>query len=88
MGEETTIPVIDFSLPDRQEKARRIISAMESVGFLFLDKVPGHDEKLLRKWVNWFWSFSEEKKMKIARRRYNPDNKHVRKSAGYMYMQD
>ena len=77
MEEETTIPVIDFSLPDRKEKARQIIKAMESVGFLFLDKVPGHDEKLLRKWVDWFWSFSEEKKMKIARRRYNPDNKHV-----------
>lgn len=77
MTEETVIPVIDFSSQDRQEKARQIVNAMETIGFLFLDKVPGHDEDELGKWVEWFWSFSEEKKMKIARRRYNPSNKHV-----------
>lgn len=72
------IPVIDFSSPDRREKARQIVTAMETIGFLFLDKVPGHDEDELRKWVDWFWSFSYEKKMTIARKRYNPENKHVR----------
>lgn len=77
MTEETVIPVIDFSSQDRREKAHLIVNAMETVGFLFLDKVPGHDEDELRKWVEWFWSFSGEKKMKIARRRYNPANKHV-----------
>ena len=77
MTEETVIPVIDFSWPDRREKARQIVNTMETVGFLFLDKVPGHDEDDLRKWVEWFWSFSEDKKMKIARKRYNPSNNHV-----------
>ena len=78
MAEETEIPVIDFSSPDRLQKAQEIVRAMETVGFLFLDKVPGHDEDVLRKWVDWFWSLSEEKKLKIARKRYNPENKHVR----------
>lgn len=78
MAEEIDLPVIDFSSPDRLKKAQEIVRAMETVGFLFLDKVPGHDERELRKWVDWFWSLSKEKKMKIARKRYNPMNKHVR----------
>jgi isopenicillin N synthase-like dioxygenase len=78
MAEEIDLPVIDFSSPDRLKKAQEIVRAMETVGFLFLDKVPGHDERVLRKWVDWFWSLSKEKKMKIARKRYNPTNKHVR----------
>ena len=73
-----TIPVIDFSSPNRQEKAQKIVTAMESVGFLLLDKVPGHNEQELRSWVNWFWSLSKEKKMSIARRKYNSKNRHVR----------
>ena len=75
-----TIPVIDFSSSNRQKKAQQIIIAMESVGFLFLDKVPGHDELELKKWVDWFWNLSKEKKMSVAKRRYNPKNKHVRRS--------
>lgn len=78
IASDTVIPVINFSASDRQQKARQIVRAMETIGFLFLDKVPGHDEQLLRKWSDWFWSLSKEKKMKVARKRYNPDNKHVR----------
>ena len=79
------IPVIDFSSPNRQEKAQQILTAMESVGFLFLDKVPGHDEQELKKWVDWFWSLSKEKKLSVAKRRYNRKNKHVRTSKYYIY---
>ena len=77
MAAKRTIPVIDFSSPNRHEKAQQILTAMQSVGFLLLEKVPAYNEQELRKWVDWFWSLSKEKKMSIARRKYNPRNTHV-----------
>ena len=38
-----SLSVVDFSSPDRKETASRIVHVMETVGFLYLDNVPGYN---------------------------------------------
>ena len=73
-----SIPVIDFSSADRAKTAREIVQAMETVGFLYLDNIPGYDknyeEELLR-YTKWFFTFPLEKKLQLATKKYNKSSK-------------
>lgn len=57
--EEQNLPVIDFSPnADRKGNAKRLAVAMESVGFVYLDNVPGYNEEVearLHKAAQWFF---------------------------------
>ena len=53
------------------------MDAMETVGFLSVDNVPNYDEKELRKYTDWFFALSHEKKLKVARKKYNPESSQV-----------
>ena len=73
-----SLPVVDFSSPDKKETASRIVHVMETVGFLYLDNVPGYNieaEEELMEANKWFFSLSLEKKLSVARYLYNNKNR-------------
>ena len=72
-----SLPVIDYQENDRKELARKVVHSMETLGFMFLENVPGYDEDELRWCVDFFFSLPQRKKLDIARRKYNPDSKQV-----------
>ena len=75
-----SLPVVDFSSPNREENARKLIEIMETVGFLYLDNVPGYDrcvEEELLELNKWFFNLPYNKKMEVARRMYNKTSKVV-----------
>ena len=50
-----SLPVIDFSCSDRRFSANLLVKAMETVGFVYLDNIPGYDiivEKSFKKLQN------------------------------------
>lgn len=68
------LPVIDFSSPDRLANARDLVSAMETVGFVYLDNVPGFDrdlEERLHKASDWFFSLPLEDKLRLSPKKWN-----------------
>ena len=71
-----SIPVIDFSSPDREANAKRLVAAMETVGFVYLDNVPGYnqevEEKLLKA-AKWFFTKPLAEKLKVSNRQWNKD---------------
>ncbi len=75
---EESLPVVDYSLQDRSEQARRIVEIMENLGFLFLENIPGYDEDELRWCQEFFFDvMPPEKKLQLARVMYNPESKQV-----------
>ena len=69
-----TLPVIDFPNPDRVANAKKLMGAMETVGFVYLDNVPGYDkevEKSLHKAATWFFSKSLEEKITTSSKNWN-----------------
>ena len=70
------IPAIDFSNPDRQANSKLLVQAMETVGFVYFDNVPGYnkdiEEKLLEA-SKWFFSKPLEEKLKVSCRNWNKD---------------
>ena len=70
----TSIPVIDLSDPDRQSIAKKLARIFETVGFVYLDNVPGYgkekEEKLL-KVTKWFFSLPLEEKIRCSPRKWN-----------------
>lgn len=44
-----SLPVIDFSNPDRHELAKELTKAMKVVGFVYLDNVPGYNREVEEK---------------------------------------
>ena len=73
--ETSSLPVIDYSLKDREAQAKRVVDIMSSLGFLFLENVPGYSEDDLRWCVDFFFKeMPAEKKMQVARIKYNPQN--------------
>jgi isopenicillin N synthase-like dioxygenase len=68
-----SIPVIDLSNPDREKNARELAKAMETIGFVYFDNIPGYDDKAeeaLLGAIKWFFALPLEKKMQCA-----PDKK-------------
>jgi len=41
-----SLPVIDFPNPDRHELTKELTKAMEVVGFVYLDNVPGYNKEV------------------------------------------
>ena len=69
-----SIPVINFSKPDRKANARELVKAMETVGFVYLDNVPGYNrvvEDKLLKASEWFFSLPIEEKLKVSPKKWN-----------------
>lgn len=76
--ESSSLPVIDYGERDRASQARRIVNIMSSLGFLFLENVPGYSEDDLRWCVNFFFQeMPADKKLQVARIMYNPESKQV-----------
>ena len=73
----SSLTVIDYSEKDRAKQARKIVSIMEDLGFLFLENIPGYDEDDLRWCVDFFFGLPEEKKKQVARKLWNPESKQV-----------
>ena len=70
--------MLDYSEADRNSKARQVVAAMETVGFMLLENVPGYSEDDLRWCQEFFFDvMPPEKKLEVARVKYNPANKHV-----------
>lgn len=44
-----SIPVVDFSNPDREANSKELVRAMETVGFVYLDNVPGYNSSVEKK---------------------------------------
>lgn len=71
------LPIIDMSSPDRQEKAEMLVRAMETVGFAYLDNVPGYNkdkEAELLEAVQRFYSWPLEKRLRYAPKRWNKES--------------
>lgn len=74
------IPVIDFSCADRKANAQHLVRAMETVGFLYLDNVPGFDKKreqLLHEEAKWFFSLPPDDKLMVSPKNWNKQSSNV-----------
>ena len=72
----TCIPVIDLSDSDRQGNGRKLAKAMETIGFVYLDNIPGYDEDTERgllKAAEWFFSLPLEDKIRVSPKNWNKD---------------
>ena len=75
-----SLPVIDFSSLDRQANAVQLTQAMETIGFVYLDNVPGYDrevESKLHKAAEWFFSKPLEEKITVSSKNWNKDSSGV-----------
>ena len=72
--------IIDFSSPDRLATVKELTKAMETVGFVYLDNVPGFNkevEESLHKAASWFFSLPIDEKLRMSPKKWNPDAKGV-----------
>lgn len=69
----SSLPVADFSSSDRDANARTIVHAMETVGFVQLENVPGFDEVKLQEATKWMFSMPLQQKLRVARKKFNKD---------------
>ena len=69
-----SLPIVNLSNSDRQDTAKRLVQAMETAGFVYLDNVPGFDrdaEETLLKATSWFFSQPLEEKLRCSPKRWN-----------------
>ena len=74
------LPILDFSSTDRLHNARLLTEAMETVGFVYLDNVPGYNievESRLHQAAEWFFSLPIDKKLRLSPRKWNDEAKCV-----------
>ena len=73
------IPVLDYSKSesDRASLSREMTEVMGEFGFLFLENIPEYREEELRWCVKFFFGLPERKRLEVARRMYNSENKNV-----------
>ena len=75
-----SLPIINFSSPDRLATAKELTKAMQTVGFVYLDNVPGFDKEVeenLHKAASWFFSLSLDEKLRVSPKKWNPNAKGV-----------
>ena len=75
-----SIPVINFSDPDRLRRAKDLTKAMAEVGFVYLENIPGYDKQLEDKLFQaskWFFGLPLQEKLKISPKKWNPSAKGV-----------
>lgn len=79
MSSITAIPVVDFSNPtqSRDKLARKIVDALETVGFLFLDNVVGFNSDLIERTTRWFYNLPETIKHSLSCKYVNSKNKNI-----------
>ena len=76
--DSSSLPVIDMSSPNREETARKLIKAMETVGFAYLDNVQGYNKEVeaeLLKASQRFFSFPLEEKLQYSPKIWNKKGK-------------
>jgi isopenicillin N synthase-like dioxygenase len=76
----TSIPVIDLSDPDRQSNAEKLARIFETVGFVYLDNVPGYgkeEEQKLLKVAKWLFSLPLEEKLRYSPKKWNENSKGI-----------
>ncbi len=69
-----SLPAVDFSSPNRRKSATDLVTAMETVGFVYLDNVPGFSkdvEESLHKAASWFFSQTLEEKLSLSPKQWN-----------------
>lgn len=73
------LPIVDMSKSktDRPELAKIVVDALENIGFLFIDNVEGIDFDQLFQACKWFFSQPWEKKKKLCRKNWVPENKNI-----------
>lgn len=74
---DVSLPVVDLSSPDRLGNARAIVHAMETIGFLVLDNIPGYDEQKLLEATRWFFDLPLERRMRVSRKKWNEHAKNL-----------
>ena len=80
-----SIPVINFSDPDRLRRAKDLTKAMAEVGFVYFENIPGYDKQLedrLFQASKWFFGLPLQEKLKLSPKKWNPSAKGVFK--GYI----
>lgn len=78
MNSSEILPVIDLSKVDRRANAQLLAEAMRTVGFVYLDNVPGYDKEVeaaLHKATEWFFSLPLDKKVRLSPKKWNKDAK-------------
>ena len=71
-----SLPIIDFSSPDRRTTAKELTKAMETVGFVYLENVPGYTKEVeedLHKAASWFYSLPLDEKLRLSPKKWNKD---------------
>ncbi|XP_041365536.1 2-oxoglutarate-dependent dioxygenase citB-like isoform X2 [Gigantopelta aegis] len=72
------IPVIDLKEAENASQrlgvAQKLVKALETDGFLFLDNVPGVDLNKVFKNSEWFFSIPETDKSQLLKKQWNPQN--------------
>ncbi|XP_013380208.1 probable iron/ascorbate oxidoreductase DDB_G0283291 [Lingula anatina] len=70
-----SLPVIDLSKihSDREGLAAKLVHAMEHVGFVYLDNVPGFNSTELLRMASWFLTQPEQWKKQVATKVWNPN---------------
>ncbi len=79
-----SLPVLNYGVSDRETLTSQIKDVMGDIGFLYVENIPGYDEEELRWCVDFFFGLTEEKRMELARKLYNPKNSNVRRLTGFM----
>ena len=85
--DSATLPIIDFSNPDRQDTARKLTQAMKTVGYVYLDNVEGYNKEVeaeLLKVAKRFYSMPLEEKLRCSPKKWNKDAEGVYR--GYIPM--
>lgn len=75
-----SLPVIDFSKSDRHANAKQLTEAMEKVGFVYLDNVPGYNKEVeskLHAAAEWFFCKPLEEKLTLSNKNWNKDSSRV-----------
>ena len=73
-----SIPIIDLSNPDRKMIAKKLAEAMETIGFAYMDNIPGYDaetEASVWRVIEWFFSLPLEQKLQCSPKMWNEKSK-------------
>ena len=81
----SSLPVINYQNKDRETLIREVVHSMETLGFMLLENVPGFDEDELRWCVDFFFNLPMQKRLEVAKKKYNPDSKQVRLHCSHIY---
>ena len=72
------LPIVDLEKAkdpsQRLTVAQKLVEALETVGFLFIDNVEGFDAGKLLAHTQWFFNLSEQEKHRLARKLWNPES--------------